>query len=165
MGLFIVFLIFSYGSLAGYLVHLLLHNKIVGRFAKDHTAHHNLYTVDDFVSNKYRSAGGKASTFVFVPIITCAMALLCIPLWFLTHVWWIFAIVIIEGIFVGWLNDYIHEVIHLKKHWLHKYKWFQKLKYLHRLHHKYPHKNHGIIWFIPDKLFGTFNYDNHNHPV
>lgn len=154
--LFVMLLTFIYGSMAGYVVHRLLHTKIFGKLAEGHNRHHTLYTVEDFESNKYRDAGDDDSAFVFIPIIVTAIVLMCIPLWFIFSTWWIYPIILAEGVFVGWLHDYIHESFHLNEHWLLKYKFIQRLKELHILHHKYPQKNHGIIWFIPDRLFRTF---------
>ena len=159
--LFILTLTFLYGSTSGWVIHALLHamlhKKVLKNLATDHNVHHLLYTPSDFESvGSYRDAGKARSTLVFIPIITTAIALMCIPLWFIFSVWWIYPIIIIEGATIGWLNDYIHYAFHIKNHWLNKYSYFKKLKRLHLLHHIHPTKNHGVIWFGADKLFGTF---------
>lgn len=148
--------VFVVGSLSGHIVHWLLHTNLFKRFAKSHDSHHDLYPPDDFVSDKYRSAGKDTSTFIFTPIVTISVLLLSSVLWLLFSVWWIFPTILVEGIAVGILNDRMHDAFHLKNHWMNKYRWFKRLKYLHRLHHKYPEKNMGIIWFLPDRIFGTF---------
>lgn len=153
--LFVIVFTFVYGSMAGYLVHWLLHTKLFERLAKAHNTHHELYTVDDFDSETYRDAEKNDSAFVFVPIITTAIVLLCIPLWWIFQIWWIYPLIIGEGVLVGWLNDYLHECFHIRDHRYNKYAWFRKLKKLHVVHHALPKKNHGIIWFLPDKLFRT----------
>ena len=154
--LFIMIFTFVYGTLAGYVVHWLLHTPMFERLAKAHNTHHELYTPDDFVSETYRDAKNNDSVFVFVPIITTAIALACIPLWFLFSTWWIYPIIIALGASVGWLNDHMHEAFHIINHPYNKYNYFLKLKHLHLMHHMHPKKNHGIIWFGPDKLFRTF---------
>lgn len=154
--LFIILFTFVYGSLAGYFVHWLLHTDAFSKWSKSHNVHHTLYTPDDFESDTYRDAKENDSVWVFVPIITGAIVIACVPLWFIFSEWWIFPIILAEGIFVGWLNDYIHDAFHVKNHWLNRFRWFWHLKDLHWIHHVYPKKNIGILWFIPDKMFKTY---------
>lgn len=142
--------------MAGYFVHWILHTKLFGRFAESHNIHHTLYTPDDFESETYRDAEENDSAFVFIPIITGAIAIACVPLWFVFQTWWIYLIILAVGVSVGWLNDHMHEAFHLIDHRYNKYAWFKRLKDLHMQHHIHPKKNHGIIWFGPDKLFKTF---------
>ncbi len=149
-------LIFAVGSTAGYVAHRLMHIKALGRFAKSHKVHHKLYTPDNFESDTYRSAGKDTSTFVFVPVILLSVVLLGVTLWFAFQVWWIYPVIIAEGIAVGVLNEKIHDWFHIKDHWMNRYAWFKHLKHLHMQHHIHPKKNMGIIWFLPDRVFGTF---------
>ena len=148
--------LFIFGSFSGYIVHRILHSNRLKHLAKDHNVHHALYPIDNFESTSYRGAGSSRSTLVFIPIITVAMLLLCVPIWFLFKEWWVFFFIIIEGILIGWANDYLHYAFHIKNHWLNNYIFFKKLKDIHYLHHKYPKTNHGILWFGPDKLCGTY---------
>lgn len=157
--LFILTLTFLFGSSSGYVVHYLLHTEAFKHLATDHNVHHELYNPDDFESIRYRDAGKARSTLVFIPIITTAIALMCIPLWFVFNAWWIYPIILAEGVLIGWLNDYLHYAFHIKNHWLNNYSYFHKLKYLHLLHHIHPKKNHGILWFGADRLFRTFTKD------
>jgi hypothetical protein len=160
---------FIVGSFAGYLLHLLMHTRFsklptMRRVSKSHNVHHSLYTIRDsgpysFESEEYRSAGRDDSAFVFVPAITLAIGLMCLAFWFVFQAWWIYPIILAVGTSIGWLNGKLHECFHIKDHWLNKYKLFREWKRLHWLHHKYPKMNHGIIWFIPDKVFGTFRKD------
>ena len=57
---------------------------------------------------------------------------------------------------MGYLNDRMHDWFHKTDHWLNKYAWFRRLNHLHLLHHISPNKNMGIVWFFPDRIFGTF---------
>ena len=152
----IVVFTFIYGSMIGYFIHWLLHTEISDRLTKSHDVHHKLYTVDNFESDTYRDAKKNDSAWVFIPIITVAIILACVPLLLICKVWWIYPPILIMGVLVGWLNDAIHEAFHIKSHWLNKYAWFRHLKHLHMQHHIYPKKNMGIIWFLPDRIFGTF---------
>lgn len=160
----ILFSTFIIGSFAGYMLHLFMHTRFpripyLRRISKSHNVHHSLYTIRDFESEEYRSAGKDDSVFVFVPIITLAIGLMCLAFWFAFQAWWIYPVILAEGIFIGWLNGKLHECFHIKNHWLNKYSQFKKLKKTHWLHHKYPKMNHGILWFVPDRLFDTFRKD------
>lgn len=148
--------VFFIGNFTGYFVHWLMHKGKLKSIAEAHSTHHELYPVDDFTSKEYRSAGKDDSTFVFVPMILLALAILFIPVWFIFKSLWIFPLPILLGIIIGWLNGYMHECFHIADHPLIKFKWFRNLKQLHLVHHFNPTKNMGIIWFVPDKLFNSF---------
>jgi hypothetical protein len=154
--LFTVITSFVFGHFAAYAVHRMLHTQLFKGLAKSHNVHHDLYPVDDFESEAYRSAEADDSSFVFLPILTMAMMGFFLPIAWLTGAWWIYVIVIGEGIMFGILNDRLHDAFHIKEHWLNRYTWFRKLKEIHWHHHATPETNHGIIWFIPDKVFKTF---------
>lgn len=156
-----IIITFIIGSLVGYVMHWLMHTKLnktewFKPIALSHNVHHKLYTIYDYESDTYRSSGKDTSTLVFVPIITLSIILLSVIFWFAFQSFWIYPIILIEGIIVGVLNEKIHDYFHIKNHWLNKYYWFRRLKMIHWYHHKHPKTNHGIIWFGPDKLFGTF---------
>lgn len=56
-------------------------------------------------------------------------------------------------------ENYIHEQIHLSNGILHKFKWFQILKSLHRIHHQPGSKhNYSVIGLEFDWLYGTLKY-------
>ena len=160
----ILFSTFVVGSFAGYILHVLMHTRFarmpsLRRVSKSHNVHHTLYTIDDFESEEYRSAGSDDSAFVFVPAITLAIGLMCLAFWFMFQAWWIYPVILAEGVLIGWLNGKLHELFHIKDHWLNECSIFRRLKDLHWLHHKHPKMNHGILWFVPDRLFGTFRKD------
>ncbi len=148
--------VYIVGNFTGYFVHWLMHKGKLKSVGEAHNTHHELYTIDDFTSTEYRSAGKDDSAFVFVPMIMLALAILFVPLYFIFNTFWIFPLPILLGIIIGWLNGYMHECFHMEDHYLLRFKWFRKLKHLHWLHHLYPDKNMGIIWFVPDRLFNSF---------
>ena len=154
--LFVVVASFVFGHFAAYAVHRFLHTDISKGLAKSHEVHHDLYPVSDFEDDIYRSSGNDDSSFVFVPILTLAMMGFFLPVAWLTGAWWIYAIVIGEGVFFGIINDRMHDAFHKKNHWLNRFNCFRRLKHLHWKHHDEPRFNHGIIWFVPDKVFKTF---------
>ena len=70
----------------------------------------------------------------------------------------IFTIVFIEGTTYILLINHLHEQFHLKQSWLSNYKWFQKYKRNHLLHHKKQNKNYSFLTTKIDKLQNTY-YD------
>lgn len=158
---------FVVGSLVGWVAHWLMHTwlaktRLFKFIATSHNSHHVLYTTEDFESETYRSAGKDTSSFVFVPIIGIAILILCAVMWWIFEAWYIYPVILIEGIVIGYLNDRLHDCFHITNHWLNRYSWFSSLKRLHWNHHDDPEVNHGIIWFIPDKIFGTFKNESYS---
>jgi len=143
---------FLIGEVAGYLVHRLIHWPVAGFLYKRHMTHHQkLYPTTDFLSDKYRSPGKDNTVYVFVVFIAmaCALAFTLAPLW-------VASIFSAEFIIIGLLNDYMHDVLHIRFHWLEKYDWFLNLRRLHYHHHEDMSKNYGIFSWVGDHLFRTF---------
>jgi len=165
LSLLIIFLLTIIGTtFFGYWGHKALHFKLVKKFSQSHTVHHDkLYPINDYKSDKYRSAG-KDSTVIFfafasLPVlaIPCLLGLLGALSLFQT----IFAVALM--LFIGWAHDYVHNAFHLNVHWLNKVpvvsNYFQKLGKLHYLHHVDDSKNFGIIVFWWDQVFRTMKTD------
>lgn len=149
------FLILAVGlflcEFVGYFIHRALHSPKTGVLYQKHMTHHlKLYPVTDFYSQKYRSPG-KDSTIITFAIFFAAFAglmLLILPLKF-GIIWGT------ELLIFGFLNDYLHDVFHIKPNWLEKRKWFQRLRDVHFIHHQDMSKNYGIFTFLGDRIFGT----------
>ena len=157
----VLIIVYIIVSLFGYFIHKILHKKWTGPLYRSHDVHHNtLYPISDFESEKYRDAGKDDS---FWPFAVASIPLILFPfiLSFIGLISWTMAIIIIiEMLFIGWLNTYMHNVFHIKNHWLSRFfitKYlYNKYKNLHYIHHKYQTINYGIFAFHWDKLFKTF---------
>lgn len=165
LALLLVFLVTTVGTtFFGYWAHKSLHMKIMSFFSKSHSVHHDkLYPINDFKSEKYRSAG-KDSTVIFFAVASLpvlAIPLLLSLLGILSLFQALFSIATM--LFIGWAHDYIHSLFHLKTHWLQKVpvlvNYYNKLEKLHYLHHVDDSKNFGILTFVWDKLFKTMKTD------
>jgi hypothetical protein len=123
-------------------------------------AHHNVYPHNDYESEKYRSVGKDDTIFAFallsLPIILTPVLLGFFGFISLFHT----ILIIAEMLLIGWLNNYFHEIFHVKNHWAYKVPLFNKLLKiwynLHFHHHQSPHTNFGIFGFHWDRLFKTF---------
>jgi sterol desaturase/sphingolipid hydroxylase (fatty acid hydroxylase superfamily) len=162
LSLLIIFLFTSVGTtFFGYWAHKSLHLKLMSYFSKSHKVHHDdLYPIDDFKSDKYRSAGKDSTVifFVFASLPVLAIPLLLSFFGILTLFQSLFSVAIM--LIIGWLHDYIHEVFHLNYHWLQKAplvsKYLLNLEKFHFIHHKNEKKNYGILTYFWDKIFETY---------
>lgn len=70
--------------------------------------------------------------------------------------WWLFLPYLVAASISAFVNDYLHEVMHLEdSRWI-GFDWFQKMREQHVVHHVDLTRNYGIYQFFTDKLFGTY---------
>jgi hypothetical protein len=55
----------------------------------------------------------------------------------------------------GLANDYLHDVFHLREHWLFQYRWCRRLRGKHFAHHVHMGTNFGIVTTAWDAVFRT----------
>lgn len=147
-------------SLFGYFVHKALHQEWAGRWNTSHMAHHvKLYPPGDFLSDKYRDAG-KDDTFWTFALVSIPVILTPIILGLLGLPLLLVAISVTEMLLIGFLNNYIHDCLHIKNHWMTRVPGlrhlFQKWRNLHELHHIDMQKNFGIFAFHWDRVLKTY---------
>lgn len=138
----------------GYMVHKALHLPVLGIIHRTHDIHHRLmYPPDDYLdAGEYREVEDQAQPFKYY-------AAASVPLLFITYYlmpFCIFSALALELLLVAWLNDWLHQKLHIKGHWLEKFRWFHRLRALHWHHHVDDTKNLGIFSWGPDKVLGTF---------
>lgn len=156
-----VVLVYIIVSLFGYFAHKALHQSWTGRFNSSHMAHHvTLYPPEDYLSAKYRDAGKDDTFWIFAvislpllatPIILCLFNILSLLLTLVT---------LAEMLFIGWLNTYFHNSMHIENHILTRIPVVKNIfaywNRLHYLHHVDMQKNFGIFSFHWDKLLKTY---------
>ena len=154
LALFLTLILFTF---LGYAFHMMFHRPWSGRFYKAHMNHHlRQYPVSDFYSEKYRDPGTDSTVWlfalVFSPILITMVVLTAL------HVVSLFLgiTVLLEMIFIGWLNNSLHDAFHIKKTFWHRFPFFDRLIKLHFEHHVDMGTNYGIFSFIWDKIFGTY---------
>lgn len=155
--LFIILATLFFGNGLGYLAHLALHQSWTGKLNKMHMKHHEeLYPHHDYLSVRYRSAGSSNSVYIFVPILSIIVFALLFIFYLLGLNVWFIALIILESIIIGWIHNYLHDVFHISPTYLEKFKFFQKWRYLHYIHHIDMTKNYGIFSFVWDYIFRTY---------
>lgn len=122
--------------------------------------HLELYPPEDYLSEKYRSAG-KDNTVITFTIAAIPMVAFPIVLGFFGLLAWPLVVVAIATeLVIGFLNWYIHDSFHIKNHWLNRVPVvkdiFQEWNKLHYEHHVDMSKNYGIFVFYWDRIFKTF---------
>lgn len=146
---------FVFGESFAYFLHKFIHNPIAGRLHASHMCHHEkLYPIESFISKEYRSPGKDNTVYTFA----VAIAVLGVICFILLPVLWA-AILVSEFIFLGLLNNYLHDSYHIKDHILEWIPGFKRLRMMHYQHHIDMQTNLGIYTFVMDRLFKTYqNY-------
>lgn len=156
---------FFISSLFGYVVHRALHSEWTGRLNKKHMTHHLLlYPPTDYLSDKYRDAGGDNTVYIFgaaaiplvaTPIVLGVMGIIPLSL--------VITALVVMGL-MGFLHSYLHDAFHIRNHWILRVPVlgviFSKWVKLHYLHHVDMQKNFGIFLFHWDHVFRTFWKDS-----
>lgn len=145
-------------SLFGYWTHRFLHSSMSGALYRSHMTHHlRLYPPSDYMSiDEYRDPGNDNTAHIFLML---GLPLLAVPVGLLLfHIigWPVFITIAISTLIFGGLHNYLHDRFHIEKTWMRKYYWFQKLIWLHFIHHCEMGTNYGIYFFLFDRLFKTF---------
>lgn len=136
----------------GYGFHRLLHTRFGGPLHRAHLTHHvKLYPPRDYLSNTYRSAGADNTTYRFVAVaalVATALALL-LPLWASLPI-------LAEMALVGAANSYVHDSVHVRGHWMERFRLYRRWRALHYQHHFDMSRNFGILTFLADRVAGTY---------
>lgn len=149
--MFVILVTILLGELIAYVIHRLSHWPGAGRLYQNHLVHHvKLYPSHRFTSDTYQS-DLKASLIVWFTPICVLFAL--IAFFFLSlMLWFVFVGTVIT---VAFLNNYMHDSYHIRKHWLYRFSWHRKLRYMHMIHHKRVQNNFGIYSFGIDRMLKT----------
>ena len=145
------------GSFVGYFVHRALHEPWSGRLHRGHMEHHlEVYPVERLTSDTYDLKRWYHSG----PVLFTPAAIALISLGALTC--WLAGVSLVGfGAFAGgliafgFLNDYVHDTFHLRKHWLQRFSRYRRLRRLHFQHHADMTKNFGIVDASWDSVFKT----------
>lgn len=152
---------FFVSSLFGYVVHRSLHQPWTGRLNQKHMTHHlTLYPPSDYLSDKYRDAGGDNTVIIFaiaaVPLVATPIVLGVLGVLPLALV---ITTLVVMGI-MGFLHSYLHDSFHIRNHLLTRIPGIRVIfaywVHLHWLHHVDMQKNFGIFLFHWDHIFKTF---------
>jgi sterol desaturase/sphingolipid hydroxylase (fatty acid hydroxylase superfamily) len=119
--------------------------------------HLELYPPTDLVSDSYRSAHWlNSGVFLFTPPFIVIVLLAAIFLYALNLSFTYFFAFAGTALAYSILADYVHDTFHLRDHYLHRFKFYDRIRSLHMLHHIDMRSNFGIVTFFWDKVFHTF---------
>lgn len=139
---------------AGYVVHKALHQPQLGKIHGTHEIHHKeIYPPEDYLfAGKYKEVPAAAQpVWYYLP-----PAILMVAGFFYVLPAYIAVSLTAELALVAWMNDWLHQKLHIKGHWLERFSWFHHLRALHWHHHVDDSKNIGIFSWFTDKLLGTY---------
>lgn len=133
-------------------LHFLLGHHRVGRsIFRDHvTCHHAHYHHRALTSNRYIQHEKLVTPLFVIP------ALGLIGAAYVTLPFGIFVAHTVTVVLSFGLHIYLHTRYHLSNTWLLRFDWFRRYRALHFQHHKDMRTNFGIVSFLWDRLFGTF---------
>lgn len=143
---------FVIGNFFGWVIHRALHSPRFGKAYRAHLHHHRkIYPPDRFLSDEYLDPPREAEQAVYY-LVPMAIVCLLVALWS-----WQYAILAgIEVVAVLWVNEWMHNSLHIRNHWLCRFGWYHRLREIHHEHHVDVLSNLGIINFFPDRVLGTF---------
>lgn len=153
-----VFATYLFGSFMGWVAHWVFHRPWSGRLHRAHMAHHLMYPRQNFLSDVYMDVGADSGTLFFTAAGIAVTAPPFAALWALGLPWWVFATVAVEGALIGAANGYVHDALHVRGHWLGRFRWFERLRILHIVHHANVRVNLGIYDFWWDRILGTYRH-------
>lgn len=145
------------GSIVGYFVHRAMHRKWMGPLYRGHMEHHlELYPKGRLTSDKYTIAKWyNSGPVLFTPAALLVIALGGLACWALGGSLWLFGVFSAGLVVFGLVNDYVHDSFHLRRHWLHRYRFYKALRRQHFEHHNDMTKNFGIVLMQWDSVFKT----------
>lgn len=155
---FIFVVSFFVSTLLGWIVHWAFHQPWSLWFYNAHMNHHKIqYPPTNFLSEKYKNAGGDSTTILFLivcfPIIFAIAAMMFFGIFTITT-----GISILFSLFIcGIIHNYFHDQFHLTNSWWNNFNIFIRWRALHYVHHLDMSYNYGIIFYQWDKLFGSYD--------
>lgn len=145
------------GSLVGYFVHRAIHHKWTGPLYRGHMEHHlELYPPGRMTTDSYEVAKWyNSGPVLFTPAAVLLIGLIGLAFWLLGVHLQHFVEFSVGLVAFGFLNDYVHDSMHLRRHWLQRFRFYRNLRRLHFKHHVDMTKNFGIVAMQWDDVFKT----------
>lgn len=148
---------YALGGFLGYATHWVFHQPWSGTLYTRHLAHHErLYPASDFLSDGYRDAGRDSTAPAFAAILVAVVLPLMAVLYAFGVPAWAIAAGAVEAAVIGAANNYVHDALHVRGHFLERFRQFRRLRTAHRVHHANVRLNLGIFSFEWDRVFGTY---------
>lgn len=144
------------GTFAGWAAHLALHVMKIKLFTRYHAAHHKLYPSTKFRSKKYVGPAFDPASLFITATVTVALFIFMATFIVVNASMTAYIAVVLIGLSVGWVHDYVHKAFHTEDHWLDRFKSFRSIRDLHCVHHGDARVNYGIVTYAWDKLFKRF---------
>ena len=127
------------------------HNRIGGRFFRNHIQfHHAHYSDDHVVSTHYLDNGDNNTMFFLIPIAV----IVSLSYFFLRLDVLVVQLAAMSLSFCG--HYYIDNQYHVAGSWLSRFSWFSRKHQLHFVHHRHGNCNFAVIDFFWDRLLGTY---------
>jgi len=136
------------------------HVDRIGPVFESHAlGHHGVYPSDKLLLDHWVPAE-KHVMWYFVPLFA--------PMVFAVYAIAPFAVFVAHAFgiaFAVWWHVFLHQQYHLRGSLFERFRWFQRKRNLHFVHHRCVHRNYAIVEFWLDHLLGTLEKPNPtSHP-
>ena len=160
-------------EILGYFLHRLMHSGLIPFLSRNHMKHHLvLYgPLQNQRSSDYHDATDDAISLGNIgmewlaPAVLLLLATAGVLLFFHVPLFYQAVFIVTMLIWSFLMFSYMHDVMHVKDHWLESapvlHHWFLKARRRHDIHHRALNnkglmdKNFGIGFFFFDRVFGT----------
>lgn len=144
-------------SFVGYFVHRAIHKPWTGPLYRGHMEHHlTIYPKERLTSEKYElKKWYHSGPVLFTPGAVAVILIIGLVCWTFNIPLMSFAAFSGGLVAFGFLNDYVHDSYHLRRHWLQKFSFYRVLRRWHFQHHVNMTKNFGIVDMTWDRVFKT----------
>ena len=150
--LIVVLTTYYFFNISEYILHKISHNRNYGGIIyRWHHKHHVIEYPPHKLTKDVQPYSPKYENIYVYFLITWWIALYNIVSQYY------FTIIFTETLLYALCIDRLHTYYHLNNSPLEKFKWFQKKKELHLLHHKKTYHNFNLIDFTSDKLLETYH--------
>ncbi len=144
-------------SFVGYFVHRAIHKPWTGPLHRGHMEHHlEVYPKERLTSESYElKKWYHSGPVLFTPAAVVVILLGGSACWLAGIPLMSFAAFSGGLVAFGFLNDYVHDSFHLRRHWLQRFRHYRRLRRWHFKHHVDMTKNFGIVDMMWDHVFKT----------
>ena len=149
--LFTVVATYYFAAIVQTLLHRIFghHDRIRAVYVTHAQGHHGKYPPQRLLSDEWLDSEQHVMWYYAIPFVPAAL----LVGWLFGP--WIFASHVAGMTFAIWWHIYLHKQYHLKGSPWARFRWFQRKRALHFVHHRQVHKNYAIVEYWIDVLLRT----------
>jgi hypothetical protein len=111
--------------------------------------HHAKYPPNRLITDVWVDSERHVMWYFAIPLIPGSLVM-----WYFFGPW-LFVSHVASLAFTFWSHIYLHKQYHIRGTWWERFKWFQKKRELHFIHHRHAMANFAVVEFWLDRILGT----------